>query len=238
MDVVNRVTDPTGTITYTVFDARGLTLSVWVGTADAGATDTDPTGGRSARRPPVRPTTCWKRRATSTTTARAAAMATSPRSIAYVNASTERDTLYGYDWRDRQLWAMVYDGAHYTYTYNTYDNLDEVTDVTRYYDESGEPGVTDNAPNSGDPIIGRSGAAYDDLGREYQTISYNEPGTIATITNTWYDGDGDTIMVLPGGTQEFTKTVYDGLGDAIDVYTGYDPESRTGPRSPTPRPAA
>ena len=92
-------------------------------------------------------------------------------SIAYVDASTERGTLYGNDWRDRQLWTMVYDGARYTFTFNTYDNLDDVTDVTRYYDESGVPGLAENAPNSGDPIIGRSGAAFDSLGREYQTIS-------------------------------------------------------------------
>ncbi|MCB1087499.1 MAG: RHS repeat-associated core domain-containing protein, partial [Verrucomicrobiae bacterium] len=41
----NRDIAPGGTITRTVFDARGLPLSHWMGTDDAGATDSDPTGG-------------------------------------------------------------------------------------------------------------------------------------------------------------------------------------------------
>jgi hypothetical protein len=46
---------------------------------------------------------------------------------------------------------------------------------------------------------------------------------VAIVGNTWYDGDGDPIMTLPGGSQEFSKSVYNGLGEAIDVYSGYDP---------------
>ncbi len=96
-------------------------------------------------------------------------------------------------------------------------------DVTRYYDKANTIGLPGNAPNSGDPIIGRSGAAYDSLGRVYQTLSYNQNGTVATVSNTWYDADGNVIMTQDGGTQEFTKTTYDGLGDATAVYDGYDP---------------
>ena len=72
----NRLVDPSGDITRTVYDARGLTLSVYVGTADAGATDTDPTGGRWGCPPSTRPTTCCRWSPTSTTTALAAATAT------------------------------------------------------------------------------------------------------------------------------------------------------------------
>ena len=46
MGLENYVKDPTNTITRTIYDVRGLTVSTWVGTADAGATDSDPTGGR------------------------------------------------------------------------------------------------------------------------------------------------------------------------------------------------
>ena len=48
---------------------------------------------------------------------------------------------------------------------------------------------------------------------------------MASVSNTWYDGDGNVIMTQAGGTQEFTKTVYDGLGDPIIVYDGYDPSN-------------
>jgi hypothetical protein len=112
-----------------------------------------------------------------------------------------------------------------TYTFNTYDNLDDVLNVSRYYDLANTTGLPNNAPNAGDPVIGRSGAAYDNLGQQYQSIAYNQNGTIAIVSNTWYDPDGNVMMSLPGGTQEFTKTVYDGLGNATAVYDGYDPST-------------
>ena len=45
----NRVETPAGTITRTIYDVRSLVDSVWVGTNDNGATDTDPTGGGASR---------------------------------------------------------------------------------------------------------------------------------------------------------------------------------------------
>ena len=109
--------------------------------------------------------------------------------------------------------------------FNSYDNLDEVTDVTRYYDQANTFSLADNEPNSGDPIIGRSGAAYDNLGQQYRTIASNEPGTIAIISNMWYDPDGNTIMTLPGESQQFVKEVYDGLDEPTVTYTGHDPSN-------------
>ena len=50
-DVMNRqnmVVAAGGTITRTVFDVRDNAVQVFVGTDDAGATDADPTGGRSS----------------------------------------------------------------------------------------------------------------------------------------------------------------------------------------------
>ena len=41
----NRQVTPGGTITRTVFDVRDNQASIWVGTNDTGATDSDPTGG-------------------------------------------------------------------------------------------------------------------------------------------------------------------------------------------------
>ena len=66
-----------------------------------------------------------------------------------------------------------------------------MTDVTRYYDLANTlPGT---APNTGDPIIGKSAANYDSLGQVYQTFEYNPSGTVATVSNTWYDADGNVI---------------------------------------------
>ena len=208
MGRVNYVKDQSFDITSTFYDARGLVESVWQGTFMSNLLEVE------------------------SYTYDADGNTTSTTDYVDANAADNRVTLYGYDWRDRQLWTMVDDhtpdpnnpgSTRKTYTFNTYDNLDEVTNVTRYYDLANTVGLPNNAPNAGDPVIGRSGAAYDNLGRQYQSIAYNQPGTTAIVSNTWYDGDGDVIMSLPGGTQEFTKTVYDGLGDPVTVYDGYDP---------------
>ena len=101
-----------------------------------------------------------------------------------------------------------------------WEDRDEPPDVT--------PGQTKPDPNDPDfstnySIIGRSGAAYDNLGRVYQTSSYNPSGTVATVSNTFYDPDGNILETQEGGTQEFTKTSYDGLDQPTVVYDGYDP---------------
>ncbi|MFO0929410.1 MAG: hypothetical protein U0736_20675 [Gemmataceae bacterium] len=44
----NRQVTPGGTITRTVYDARGNVTESWTGTDDAGATDADPSGGGAA----------------------------------------------------------------------------------------------------------------------------------------------------------------------------------------------
>ena len=45
---------------------------------------------------------------------------------------------------------------------------------------------------------------------------------MATVSNTWYDPDGNVIKTQDDGTQEFVKTKYDGLDQPIHVYDGYD----------------
>ena len=218
--------EPTGTIDRETYDARGLVTSESIGTADGAVW---PGTG-------VSPSSNMARTATyqyDGGTGGGDGLLTGMTQVLYPSStSTDRVTLYGYDWRDRQLWTMVDDHTpdpnnpgytRKTYTYNTYDNLDDVTNVTRYYDLANTQGLPTGGPNAGDPIIGESGAAYDNLGRQYQSIAYNQNGSVAIVSNTWFDGDGDAIMTLPGGTQEFTKTVYDGLGDPTAVYDGYDP---------------
>ncbi len=111
--------------------------------------------------------------------------------------------------------------GRWTFTYNTFDNLGDVTDVTRYYDpDQLIPSDTSAPSDSSLVVIGRAGAAFDNLGDQYQSISYNETGTTAIISNTWFDGDGNVIRTQAGGTQEWAETLYDGLGDAVNTYDG------------------
>jgi RHS repeat-associated protein len=206
--------DPSGTIDATTYDARGLALSESVGTAKNNMVTTvlytydNGQGGGDGN-------------LTSMT----------ENVDGNIDDANARTTYYGYDWRDRQLWTLVDDHTptsstnpqtRETYTYNTYDNLDDVTNVTRYWAATDWSGPSWQPATGTDKVIGRSGAAYDSLGDVYQTLSYNQNGTVAIVSNTFFDGDGNVIMTQDGGTQEFTKTVYDGLGDPLTVYDGYD----------------
>ena len=84
--------------------------------------------------------------------------ATSSTDYVDANPANDRTTLNGYDWRDRPLWTMIDDhtpdpnnpgSTRKTYTFNTYDNLDDVLNVTRYYDLANTTGLPDNAPERG-----------------------------------------------------------------------------------------
>ena len=226
----NRVVDASGDITRMVFDPRGLTLSIYVGTADAGATDTDPTGGRVGLPTAFSTNNMLPVESYVYDTGQGGGDGNLTSSTAYVDADSadDRVTDYGYNLRDEQIWTLVDDHtlgsndlSRETYTFDTYDNLGRVTNETRYYDLTDT--LPHTAPNSGDPIIGESGTNYDNLGRVYQTLDYNPSGTVATVVNTFFDPDGNVIETQAGGTQEFVKNVYDGLGDPIHVYDGYDP---------------
>jgi hypothetical protein len=98
-----------------------------------------------------------------------------------------------------------------------YDNLDQVTKVERYHEQS----------PSADILASRQEAFYDDLGRTYETRRYAVNPTDGTIGSyvagyTWYDAAGNVIKQQAEGERSFSKTFYDGLGRATKQFVGYD----------------
>ena len=131
----------------------------------------------------------------------------------YVDDSTQRVVVYGYDWRNRRVTA---DGEEDYFAQLSYDNLDRVIEIDRY-----------DTTASGN-LVARSGIALDDLGRVYQKILYAvDPATGilggALADATWYDLAGNPIKRQPAGSQGFTKTFYDGAGRPTGTFLGYDP---------------
>jgi hypothetical protein len=140
--------------------------------------------------------------------------------------TSSRVTEYGYDWRDRSLWTMVNSGTYMTFTFNTLDNLGDVTESQEYNDtDDTSLAEIDATPGTGDVLIADSTAQYDNLGYVYQTTTYGVDPTDgaetsgSVTTDYWRDGDGN-IIKEQDGTQEFTKTVYNGLEEPIAVYVG------------------
>jgi YD repeat-containing protein len=189
-----------------VFDARGNAVQTWVGTNDAGATDSDPTGGGAQGNNMVLVTSFVY------DGGQAGGDNNLTQQTQYVDASTARVTSFLYDWRDRQTDT---DGEVDFYQKVYYDNRDRVTRTERY-----------NTTLSGN-LIARSDTHYDDLIRVYQQVRYEVDPTTGLVgnaltDNTWYDAAGNVLKQQPAGAQLFTKLLYDGVGRTVTQYTGYD----------------
>lgn len=92
----NRTVSPGGTITFNVFNSRGLVTETWVGTNDNGATPSDPSGGGASGNNMVRVTT-WQYDGGT-----AGGDGNVTTQTQYVDTSTTRVTTFGYDFRNRQ----------------------------------------------------------------------------------------------------------------------------------------
>jgi RHS repeat-associated protein len=202
----NRTVSPGGTITFNVFNSRGLATETWIGTNDNGATPTDPSGGGASGNNMVRVTA----RVYDGGTAGGDGNVTSQ--TQYVDGSTTRVTAFGYDFRSRQT---TIDGEVDYYEKKTYDNLNRVIKVERFN------------TTSGGNLIAKSETKYDDRGRVYRTIRYAVDPSTGTVgnslsDNSWFDQTGHLIKQLPAGSSRFTKISYDSLGRATVRYSGYD----------------
>ena len=212
---------PAGTITWNVLDARGLVASMWVGTDDVPTSDYNGDGSHNAADfafwLAANPTATQGPSGTDMVEAATAAynadgLATSTTQHADSSSAHDRTTAYGYDWRDRLLSTMVYDGTHYTYTYNTYDNLNEVLQTQGY-----QAATAWTVNPAGDTLLSQATTAYDGLGEVYHSSTYVEDTTqsphvwTAQTTNYWYDADGNERK-LEDPDSNSTEWSCDGLG--------------------------
>ena len=118
----NRTVDATGTITRTIYDVRGLTVSTWAGTNDARATDADPTGGGAAGNNMVQVAGMEYDGGT------AGGDGNLTQQTLYVDATATRVATYGYDFRNRRTSTTGEEGF---YEASTYDNLSRVVRTDR-----------------------------------------------------------------------------------------------------------
>ncbi len=153
----NETTSPAEIITFVVFDDLGDVTSTWTGTDAVGATDSDPTGDHATGNNMVE-----------TSSSSYDADSDPLITIQYVGGSQPNvETQDGYDSRDRQVSVMSYNGTDYTYTYTTYDNLDEATKTQQF-----QAATAWTAAPSTDTLLSETDAGYDPLGEVYQTTQY------------------------------------------------------------------
>lgn len=207
----NRTETPGGTITWVVYEARGLVEEIWMGTNDTGATSSDPSGGGAAGNNMVIIT------ANEYDDGGDGGDGNLTEQTQHVDAATTRTTGYVYDYRRRRT---DIDGEIDFYQQQCFDNLNRVIRTDRR--------DTTSVGN----LIARSTNHYDDRGRVYQSVRYGvDPSTgvvgNSLTDNSWFDGSGNLIKSLPAGSELFTKATFDSLGRTTTTYRGYDLDETT-----------
>jgi RHS repeat-associated protein len=223
----DRVQDPTGTITRTVYDGLGRVVSTWVGTNDTPADGQEWSPNDNTPPANMVETTANVYDNGGVGDSNLTQMTQFPG-----GGAAPRVTQYFYDWRDRQVaekdgvQANENDGTHRPIYYTTYDNLSEATSQAQYDGDGVTINTVNGVPQPPDPSLWRAYTTteYDDQGRVFRTHTYDVNQTTGAIstnsltTNYYYDHRGDQIAESdPGGL--WTKTQYDGAGRSSVNYT-------------------
>lgn len=213
----NREVATSGTITRTVYDVRGLTSKVYIGTNDTGATQNDPTGGGASGNNMVQITGMVYDDGMS------GGDGNLTKNTAYVDASSSRVTSFLYDFRNRRT---ATNGEVSFYEEVLYDNLNRVIRRDRK-----------NSTAAGN-LIAQSETKFDARNRVYRTLRYAVNPSTGLVgdslsDNTWYDASRNVLCTLPAGSDQFSKNVYDGIARMITSYSGYTPSGPINPSSIT-----
>ncbi len=216
------VKSPGGTITRTVFEARSLEESTWIGTNDTDATDSDPTGN-SAVGNNMKKVTQFQYDDGVTGGGGDGNLTKITRPVNDTSAN-DRITEMEYDWRDRLTTTITDDGVYEIHEIQTLDNL-------------GRTSVVETKREETTPVlIGKTETKYDTRGRVYRNLVYaiSDSGGIGNSlqSNQWFDAGNNVIKSLPSGSNAFTKTTFDAIGRPTASYFGYnagtdDPETLT-----------
>jgi YD repeat-containing protein len=226
----NKTVSANATIQRTVYDGLSRAVSVWIGTNDAGATDSDPTGNHTAGNNMIQVSG-------NVYDGGGIGDNTLTQTTQYPHGTTDtanppRVTNMYYDWRDRRVYTWEgYQSPQDTTThrpiiYLTFDNLDEVTGTKRFDGDT----VTTVSFQNGVPqqpmsslLRATTGTHYDYQGRVYETDTYRvaTDGTILLTplaTDNWYNHRGLLVKTsAPGGLVQ--KMSYDGAGRETFVFT-------------------
>jgi RHS repeat-associated protein len=199
----NRVETADGTIQRTVFNAHGQVVSIWVGTDDTGATDSDPTGsGASGNDMVVLTTNEYDNNQSGLDR-----QLTKTKVHQNSTAADDRVTTFSYDWRNRQTDSVAEGPSFNHISRSTFDNLDRVIKSEMLSDDG-----------TGEVLVSRSETFFDDRGRGYQTKRHGVNQSTGALTSETitvdmeYDASGSMTKQTPAGGGNYMTYVYDAHG--------------------------
>jgi len=218
--LLEKVTAPDGTISYTVYDQLSRTTAAWMGTDATGASQSDPDGSGAPNNLKKVSETYYDQ-ATPGSGSSGIGDGNVTQTKTYYTDNDAYSTVYKYDGRDRLEQSR---GPDNVAVKRTLDNLGRATTVETYADSDTDFVIDDVSGVT--ELRAKSEAKYDEKGQVWQTIVYNvdpSDGTVghALTGNYWYDARGRLIKTAdPNGL--FTKTAYDGAGRTTAAYLSYD----------------
>lgn len=209
----NRVASPGGTIRREVIDARGNPASVWIGTNDNGATNTDPTGGGATGNNLVKVTTHVYDSGSDGGNGNLTSVIRPVDS----NSANDRSESFDYDFRDRLVGESYGDSTTTYFVRLTRDNLGQVTQTDAYHTSI----TTGN-------LTARGKGHFDARGRDYKNETYTVDPTTGAVGNAlvaqrWRDASGNVIKETFQGIEGFVKRTYDAFEQVLRSYTACNP---------------
>lgn len=219
----NRVASPGGTINRSVIDARGLVASVWIGTNDTGATNTDPTGAGASGNNMVLVTTNVYDGGTDGGNGNLTSVVRPVDS----SSANDRSESLEYDFRDRLIGETRSDGTNTFLVRYTLDNLGQANQVDSYH-------TSVTAAN----LTARSKAYFDGRGRDYKNETYSVDPTTGAVGNAlvaqrWRDPSGIVLKETFQGNEGFVKSTYDAFDRPLRRYTACNPSGGSNNNDPS-----
>ena len=188
-----------GTITWFSNSDVGWKINIYMGTDDYGGTEANPTNGGAGGNNMV----LVKQNQYDNGIPKGDGMLTQV--YLYTTSDTNYEIDYAYDFRDRLISAQV---PGLISRQNTYDNLNRVTMVQQFDDES--------------HLVAQFQTWFDYCGRVFQTeqdaVNAGETTGYKLINNIWYDPSGNVIQVNQAGSSLLVKTARDGLSRPTTQY--------------------
>jgi len=203
-----REVSPGGTITRAVYDATGRVVSRWVGTNDAGATPSDPTGNSAPGNNMVQTLSLEYDNGNSD----GLGLLTKETRPVDGNASHDQVTAMAHDFRAFLESQTVSDGTTDFITQYTHNNVGQILQTNQYHTEIAAGNLT-----------GRSEVTRDIAGRGFRSETYAVDPDTGTVGNalrgeTWRDPNGKVIKQTSPGNEAFSVTKYDSLNRVSASY--------------------
>jgi RHS repeat-associated protein len=187
------MTSPEGTITRTSFEARGLPITIEVGTSLSPSnlvivTENEYDGGLGGGNGNITKVT------------------------QRVDATNARVMSYGYDWRDRRVTTS---GPLNLYMETSYDNIDRpILAIERVASPAGK------LLSQVESRFDTRGRLYRQI--TFGVSPSTGVLGIGLEDNSWFDGCGTVVQqIAAGASKTFVKHEYDGVGRRIATYVGY-----------------